>query len=164
VDLRLPSGQQRLRVEVARPGPDAEVHLVTGAPDGVAPPDLVAPAHVDGDQVRVRGPQPVGVQDHDVVRRADPPGEHDLAVGGRPHGVSRLGPEVEPPVARPVRGGRRAEVIDDRALDRRAVGALGNGAGHPGRADGGHQHDTEHSAHGASSGSHGHTGEALGRP
>ncbi len=115
-------------VDVLVPHPGPPVQRGARPTDHVAARHPVAPADEDLRQERVAGAQPVGVEHHDVEPEAHPPGEGDLAVGGRPHGLADLGGVVHPAVAGAVAGGRRAEPVDQRAVDRRDVGAgLGGG-------------------------------------
>jgi hypothetical protein len=93
-----------------------------------------------------------------VEGEPDAAGERDLASGRGPHLLSRLGGVVDAAVAGAVRGRGRAEVVDQRAVDRREVGVrLGRGGG------GGGGERPEEGHHGDEDGDGGRQGTAVPR-
>jgi hypothetical protein len=133
----VPPGQQQLRIEVGGAAADAEVQGgAARADDGVVVHHL---AGVDGHgrQVRVRGAQPVGVEDGDEPLVADGAGERHHP--GRARVYRRAGREgvVDAAVARAPRARGRTEVVDDRAVGGRPVDDARPGDGRAGEQPGG---------------------------
>ena len=129
VDLDRPAAEQQGRIEVGVAGADTEVEPGLGRADGLALDHPVTPVDGDKGEERVARAQAVVVEDDDVQAVGDRAGEDDLARGRRPDQGAGRGGVFKAAVARvPVVLGR-AERVDERCVDRWAVGDSRSGAG-----------------------------------
>jgi hypothetical protein len=118
LDLDDDPGEQRRRIDVDVAGPDPEVQPVARGADPLALLDRLADRDVDAGQEGVARPQPVRMPDGHVQRPGHRSGEQHGPRCAGAHGCAWRGGVLDPPVAGPVRRGRRPERIGDRRIDR----------------------------------------------
>jgi hypothetical protein len=124
-----PGAPEEARVDVAVPGPGAEVHPLPRGPEHLAAGHLLPACNDDALEEGVGGPEAVVVADDDVEGAPDRTGEGHLPGFGRHHRAAGAGPEVDASVPGAIGGGRGAPRVDDRAVDRGQVATGRRGGG-----------------------------------